>query len=267
MRRYRSGWVVILFAAVLGSGWGWAVPAEPPGDSPPKKPPWTIKGLDSKSADFSIVMEALNRGRLRIEKFFGRPFPKPFIVEVFPSRADFDQYMQQRWKIPKTSSWMVASGVADTLTLLDRSVWKTQASEHDPSSDDHLRELIAHELVHVYHGQHNPIPDFEGMDELGWWVEGLAVYVSGQLEGSHRQAAREAIRAGQAPKTLAKAWSGRYRYGVSGSIARYIDQRYGREKTRELLKVVNQQQALEALHTTEAALLEDWVNHVKNVPH
>ncbi len=84
---------------------------------------------------------------------------------------------------------------------------------------------------------------------------------------SHRQAAREAIRAGQAPKTLAKAWSGRDRYGVSGSIARYIDQRYGREKTRELLKVVNQQQALEALHTTEAALLEDWVNHVKNVPH
>src|SRR6516165_2607432 len=81
---------------------------------------------------------------------------------------------------------MVASGVADRMVILSPRVWKTQAAEHDPADAEHLRDLIAHELVHVYHGQHNPRPDFDGMDDSGWFVEGLAVYVSGQLERSHR---------------------------------------------------------------------------------
>ena len=49
-----------------------------------------------------------------------------------------------------------------------------------------VQALIAHELVHVYHGQRSPRPDFHGMDDVGWFVEGLAVLASGQLELHHR---------------------------------------------------------------------------------
>jgi hypothetical protein len=47
---------------------------------------------------------------------------------------------------------MVASGIANTLTILTPRVWKTEAAEHDPDDRDRFRELVAHELVHVFHG-------------------------------------------------------------------------------------------------------------------
>jgi Peptidase of plants and bacteria len=161
---------------------------------------------------------------------------------------------------------MVASGVADRMVILSPRVWKTQAAEHDPADAEHIRELIAHELVHVYHGQHNPRPDFDGMDDSGWFVEGLAVYVSGQLERSHRTAARDALKVGKAPTRLADAWSGRYRYGVSGSMVEFVDKRYGRDVVKRLLAVVSNEEALKLLNTTEGEFLEAWKGRVSAQP-
>jgi hypothetical protein len=166
--------------------------------------------LTEQYKEFAALLRPyLQQGRKKVEQFFGQPFKKSFEVEVFPDRAAFDEYFRKRWKLPKTAAWMVASGVADRMTILSPRVWKTQAAEHDPTDAGHVRDLIAHELVHVYHGQCNPRPDFDGMDDCGWLVEGLAVYVSGQLERSHRTAARDAIKAGKAPTRFADAWSGR----------------------------------------------------------
>jgi hypothetical protein len=208
----------------------------------------------------------LRQGRLRVERFFGRPFQKAFVVEVFPDRAAFDEYFRKRWKGSKTEAWMVASGVADRLGILSPRVWKTQAAEHDPADAEHVRDLIAHELVHVYHGQHNPRPDFDGMDDCGWLVEGLAVYVSGQLEHAHRTAAPDALRAGKAPTRLAEAWSGRYRYGVCGSMVEFVDRRYGRDVVKKLLAVVSNEDSLQLLGTTEGKFLEAWKAHVSAQP-
>jgi hypothetical protein len=208
----------------------------------------------------------LHQGQQRVERYFGRPFKQAFEVEVFPDRAAFDEYFRRRWKIPKTEAWMVASGVADRLVILSPRVWKTQAVEHDPADAEHLRELIAHELVHVYHGQHNPRPDFDGMDDSGWFVEGLAVYVSGQLDRSHRTAARDALKAGKAPTRLADAWSGRYRYGVSGSLVEFVHHRYGRDVVERLLSAVTNEEALKLLNTTEREFLESWRAHVSAQP-
>lgn len=222
-----------------------------------------MKGTPPSAQEAALLRESLQKGQQRIEQFFGKGFPKSFSVEVFPSRERFDKYFQGRWKLPKTQSWMVASGVGDALTILSRDVWKTQASEHNPRDDEHYRELIAHEMVHVYHGQLNPTGDFDGMDDLGWLVEGMAVYASGQLDRSHRQAAVEAIRLGKAPASLATAWSGKYRYGVCGSLVRYVDQTWGRDKLLQLLKVTRSEDAMQLLGTTEAALLEGWTKSVK----
>lgn len=223
---------------------------------------WVMKGTPPSATEAALLRESLQKGQQRIVQFFGKGFPKPFSVEVFPNRDRFDAYFQGRWKLPKTQSWMVASGVSDTLTILSRDVWKTQASEHNPRDDEHYRELIAHEMVHVYHGQFNPTGDFDGMDDLGWLVEGLAVYVSGQLDHSHRQAANEAIRLGKAPTALATAWSGKYRYGVCGSLVRYVDQTWGRDKLKQLLSTTRPEDALKLLGTTEAALLAGWKKSV-----
>lgn len=212
------------------------------------------------------IRQHLRTGKNRIEKFFGQPFHYGFEVVLLPDRAKFDEYFEQRWKIPKTEAWMVASGVADRMVLLSPRVWKTQAAEHNPDDEEHIRDLVAHELVHVYHGQKSPKPDFDGMDDCGWFVEGLAVYVSGQLDHAHRDSARDAISKGVVPTRLANAWSGRYRYGVSGSLVRYIDQRFGRSKIQKLMEATSNDEILKILNLSENELLESWSKHVTAHP-
>jgi hypothetical protein len=92
------------------------------------------------------------------------------------------------------------------------------------------------------------------------------VYVSGQLEQWHRTAARDALKAGKAPTRLADAWSGRYRYGVSGSMVKFVDKRYGREVIKKLLRVVSNEQALKLLKTTERKFLEAWTAYIGTQP-
>jgi len=147
----------------------------------------------------------IKQRRQKIEAFFKKPFEQAFDIELYPDRAAFDDYFRRRWNVPKTEPWMVASGVADRLAILSPRVWKTLAAEHDPANTNHVSDLAAHELVHVFHAQRNPRPDFDGMDDLGWFVEGLATYVSGQLDHSHRNDARDALKAGKAPTRLADA--------------------------------------------------------------
>jgi hypothetical protein len=271
MRRWSDWWFgVVITAGVLGCAR--PAPAPLPGqDSLPQPGPEERAGppilhADSDAGVVPALREHIQEGTKRVERFFGRPFQRAFEVEEFPDRAAFDEYFRRRWKIPKTEPWMVAAGVADRLVILSPGVWKTQAADHNPADAEHVRDLIAHELIHVYHGQQNPRPDFDGMDDVGWFVEGLAVYASGQLERSHRTAARDAIKAGRGPARLAEAWSGRYRYGVSGSIVAFVDLRYGREVLLKLLAVVRNEEALKLLNTTEEELLGAWKTHVSAQP-
>jgi hypothetical protein len=117
-------------------------------------------------------------------------------------------------------------------------------------------------MVHVFHAQTSPNPNFESMDEIGWFVEGLAVYASGQLDGSKLASPREAIEKGKAPAELEKAWSGKYRYGVSGSMVKFIDAKYGRKTLLELLKLTNEKDLLGALKISEADFLARWKEFV-----
>ena len=100
------------------------------------------------------------------------------------------------------------------------------------------------------------------MDDLSWLIEGLATYVSGQMDEEHRGQDAEAIQEGKAPKSLATAWSGRYRCAISGSLVRFVDQKYGRAKLIELLALTKPSKVLAALGTSEAKLLDDWQKSV-----
>jgi hypothetical protein len=81
--------------------------------------------------------------------------------------------------------------------------------------------------------------------------------VAGQLEGRH-YSAEQAIAAGQAPSDLEAAWTGQYRYGVAGSIVRYVDRKFGRPKLVEPLKTTSNDEALKLLGVSEKDLLEAW---------
>lgn len=212
-----------------------------------------------------LVREAVGAGRARVEKFFGRPIPKPFTVEVLPSRGAMDAAFAKRWGMPKTECWMVAAGVADRLYVLSPRLWKAEACEHD-SAPAHVGEIAAHELVHVFHGQHAPNPEFDGMDDLGWFVEGLATLVSGQFDGAHAGDARAALAAGAGPKSLATAWSGRYKYGVCGSLVRFAETGGGRARIEKLLRAGTNAEALAILATTEQEFLAAWHTSVLEPP-
>ncbi len=204
------------------------------------------------------IKSDLESSRQEIEKFFAAPFKDQIVAEVLPSRKALDEFVKKVWSAPPTEKWMVAAGVADVLVVLSPRVWATESVEHDSKDPAHRKGILAHELVHVFHGQHNVNREFDGMDDLGWFVEGLATYVSGQLEREHKRDAEDAIKAGKAPASLKEAWTGRYRYGVCGSMIRYIDKRYGRNMLWQLLKVTKPDEALSRLSTTENSFLIAW---------
>ena len=193
-----------------------------------------------------------------IEAFFGAPFRDPVRVTIAPDRAAFDAAMPAEWGMTPTQCWMVGVGVADWFAVLSPAAWAEEACEHDPENAEELQDLITHELVHTYHGQNNPTRDFTGMDDLGWFVEGLATYASGQMAHSHAGDAEAAIAEGAVPADLETAWSGKYRYGVSGSMVAYIDAAYGREVLVSLLDATGEDELLGRLGLSEAEFLSAW---------
>lgn len=216
------------------------------------------------SSHASPLAERLKVAESEVSRFLDMPFPKPYEITIFPHRADFDAFAAKAWGMEKTQCWMVAAGVGDRFVVLDTAVWATEACEHDAANAEHVDGILRHELTHVLHGQMNPTSDFTGMDPLGWFVEGLAVYVSGQLNAEHRGKDREAIERGAIPPDLESFWSGKYRYGISGSLVRYVDQHYGRGILLRLLSVTTNAEALEVVNTTEARLIADWQQSVSS---
>ncbi len=120
------------------------------------------------------------------------------------------------------------------------------------------KKLIIHELVHVFHGQNNPSPTFENVENIDWFVEGLAVYASGQLDDGRMERAKKHVVENGAPNQLADIWKGQNKYGFAGSMVQHIDQKYGRDILIELISFTKATEILETLHTSEEALIKEW---------
>ena len=198
------------------------------------------------------------KGQRNVEAFFHLRFPEAVHLTVAANRADFNKAFPVAWGMSQTECWMVGVGVADFLVLLSPSAWKLEACEHDPKDSGEIQHIITHELVHVFHGQHNPTRDFTGADDIGWFVEGLAVLASGELDRQRLSKTADAVKAGDVPKSLGDAWSGPNRYGRAGSIVQYLDVKYGRQMLVALLPVVKQTDLLARLGISEDQLLLAW---------
>lgn len=249
-------WKLILAVALVGCA---GAPAELPPPTLPRPTPAAFSFDSDPSDPARAVIEAdAAIARTQIEAFFGQPFRQPVSIVIAPNRAAFDAALPTAWGIAPSQCWMVGVGVADNLYLVSPTAWTTDACEHSAADAQHVQDIVTHELVHAFHGQHNPSRDFSSAEEVGWFVEGLAVYVAGQLDRGRSSNPAEAIAAGAAPTSLAEAWSGRYRYGVCGSMVRYIDQTYGRATVRALLSATTQQHVLDRLGVSEAEFLTAW---------
>lgn len=220
-------------------------------------------GVDYTDIDRDQVkpmIELVDSGRHTVTSFFGAPFAAGLKVKIFPDRAALDSYWQKAWNLPqlKTECWMVASGVAAELDVLSPRVWDGQACEHSATDRLAMQRLITHELVHVYHAQNNADTQMAGLDDIAWFVEGLATYVSGQLDDERMARARAELAQMKTAPTLNQLWTGANRYGMAGSMVRYIDETFGRRTVIQMLGVSNQDDLLGQIDLEEDELVENW---------
>lgn len=158
---------------------------------------------------------------------------------------------------------MVGSGNAEGLVLLSPNSWQKEACDHDSTDEIAIQRLITHELVHSFQANALPKKSFDGLDPLEWFVEGLAVYVSGQLQKpSSLPDSAETLKQ-HLPSSLVKAHRGRYRYGFSGSLVQYLDVTYGRQILLSLVPVSNIKTFFSKLAVSEGEFLEDWQRYLK----
>lgn len=202
----------------------------------------------------------LKAGCDSVQSFFRKSFPHFFDVFIFPDRRALDSSWQVDWKSPgfKSECWMVASGVAKKIVMLSPARWDTQSCEHTYSDKKSSAQLIAHELFHVFHGQFNVSSDFTNTEGIDWFVEGLATYASGQYTRSRILEVKTAILHQEIPSGLDRFWTGKLRYGLSGSVVAFIDEVYGRAALQNLLVFNSKSEIFAYLGITESKLLSDW---------
>lgn len=195
-----------------------------------------------------------------IVDYFPHSFTNKFDVYLFPNRTLMDKQWQKEWGDSSFQSqcWMIASGVAHRLDMLSPNAWAKEACDHNADDSTKIRQLIWHELVHVFHGQFNQDHTFNYIEGLDWLVEGLATYVSGQLDEKRLQRVKQLIKENKTPLRLENFWKGQDKYGLSGSIVNYIDKTFGRTKLFALLKFTNKQDALKFLGLSEEQLVKNW---------
>lgn len=216
-----------------------------------------------KEQDKAVVAEIetyLLQGRKAVNRFFGKKFLHSVNVFIFPDRGSLDRQWQKTWAGQgfRSECWMVASGVGDRLDMISPLTWKTDACEHNGADKDEVQKIVVHELVHVFHGQYNPKHDFDGMDDLGWLIEGLATLVSGQLDKAKTEQAKQWLKANPAPEKLKEVWKGTAKYALAGTLVKYIEIKYGKKAITDLLAFTSQEKILEYLKTTEKELLAGW---------
>lgn len=199
-------------------------------------------------------------GKKTVEAFFQDSYKYDFGIYIHTSRSSLDSAWQKDWNMPdfKSQCWMVASGIFNKLDIISPKKWDSLSCEHSYADVLETQRLITHELVHVFHGQQNKSPDFNDITGIDWFIEGLAVYASGQCDSIRIAEVKKALSENKIPETLDKFWSGNLKYGLSGTVVLYLDKQFGTEKIGALLKYNKLEDLLNDLNITEQELLNGW---------
>src|SRR5688572_1483154 len=169
-------------------------------------------------------------GRSSVEAFFGSPLNGAITLRVYPDRASLTTHWRSAWNQPdlQPECWMIASANDQLVVILTPRVWSSAACGHEGGNAQHVSRVIAHEIAHVLHRRVNTAPGFVGENDLWWFVEGVAVLASGQLDPAARSRVRALVLAGYSPTTPQGALNGSNGYDVVGSMVAFIDSHAGR---------------------------------------
>jgi hypothetical protein len=227
---------------------------------------WNVFYTASDSKMIEEYNKLFDHGANEVSSFFNSTYKRPFNIYIHPNRHSLDSAWQKDWNMPdfKSECWMVASGIATKLDIISPKSWDKQSCEHSYSQKKNVQQLITHELVHVFHGQLNASPDFSKTEGIDWFVEGLANYASGQCDSTRILEVKKAIQENAIPATLDSFWTGKLRYGLSGSLVLFIDQHYGRSNLIKLLPMSKKSQILSSLGIPEESLLKEWRTYLQN---
>jgi hypothetical protein len=217
--------------------------------------------------DLNEYTSYFEQGKAFVSEFFNSDFSNEFDVYIHPNRTSIDETWQKDWNMPNFTSecWMVASGVSTKLDIISPKQWDSLACEHSYEDALEIQRLITHEIVHVFHGQRNKSPNFNNVTGIDWFIEGLAVYVSGQCDLKRTCMVRKALEENNIPDKLDDFWKGDLRYGLSGTLVMYIDKTYGRDVLIEMLGYNHIDSVLQVMNTSEADLINKWKAYMKTL--
>jgi hypothetical protein len=196
----------------------------------------------------------------RIEAELGGVFGRRFTIEMFPDRQSLTTYWRVAWRQPQLvpECWMIASAGADTISLLTPRVWATSSCGPNASDETAVRRIVAHEGTHVLHRRLNGRAAFVSQDAW-WFVEGLAVVVSGQLDDAARSRVRALAGAGRLPTRLADVLPAGY--DVAGSLTSFVRDRWP-PTAAPIVRTADSNELLETLGVDEPTLLREWARAV-----
>lgn len=221
---------------------------------------YSVHYTTSQKGNLPAYLTMFEQGKSAAEAFFTAPYSREFAIYAHPTRESLDSTWQRDCGMSgfKSECWMVASGIASKLDLIAPTAWEAVTCEHSFRDTTATQRVIAHEMVHVYHGQRNKSPDFSEVSGIDWFVEGMAVYASGQCDAPRIAAVQKAMAEGSVPTGLADFWTGNARYGLSGSVVMYLDHTLGRAALTAALEHNTLPGLLAALQMTEAEILSGW---------
>ena len=219
---------------------------------------YSLEYVAADRAAAQSLVPMIERGRQTAEQFFGTTYPSSFVARIFPDRAS----LTARWRVAfrqpglETRCWEIAGGWATEFGILSPSVWNSTRAGMTANAN-HVANVVAHELVHVLHGQRNS-SFFSLAATTPWILEGLAAFASGQWAAEYAGSARAAVSGGFAPTTFAALWASPGNYALAGSVFAHIHHRFGVDAVRRLLTVGSEEELLASLSTDATTLLRDW---------
>lgn len=234
---------------------------------PASEPEWIRRDAGAETvhvtgADLGLapaLLADLAAGRLQATAMLELAFDRPVPLWVYPDRGTLTRHWRSAWQRPDfvPECWMIAAGWATELNLLSPAAWTSEACGHPAGDALYRRMVIGHELVHALHAQQNASYPQLGAT-MPWLNEGLAVYVSGQLDAVYQPTGTLARGLARDPQSIAELWGLPENYALMGSLIRYLDRNRGRPILRALLQVDSPAQFLNLVGMGETELLAAW---------
>jgi hypothetical protein len=206
---------------------------------------------DPDTALVTSITPVVESELARVTGFLGVSPEQSFQLVVWPDRPRFtDRFRALFRETPQC--WVIAFGLSSGVEMLPPRLWDCG---HPASSSEFLRLLLAHELTHVVHARQ---PGFGYGSDMSWFLEGLAVYVSGQHNAQYSGVAQARFAQGFVPASLPALMNDGAGYALAGDVVRFIDAAWGRATLRSLTGASSTTAILATLNETEANLLARW---------